>query len=244
MATLAHRQLVFEYEKLDTRIKGEEKERLLQLRKDLAKFDGDKPAPLPLCQSVREVGTQPPATAFPRKTGQVSVEPGFLTVLNDFPPAIALPRHQASSGRRAALAQWLTRPGHPLTSRVMVNRVWQQHFGRGLVGTASDFGNLGDKPSHPELLDWLAFTFSETQSWSMKKLHRLILTSKTYQQSALSAQPEAQARDPKRRLSKRTPTIAFYGGCRRAGSKPSKSATPFWRLTASSICVREGRASN
>lgn len=184
LATLAHRQLAFEYEKLDTRIKGEAKERLLQLRKDLAKFDADKPSPLPMCQSLREVGAQPPATLLPRKTNPEKIEPGFLTVMSQPAPTVTAPKHQVSSGRRAALAQWLTRPDHPLTSRVIVNRVWQQRFGRGLVATANDFGNLGDRPSHPELLDWLAQRFMQ-DGWSMKKLHRLIVTSKTYQQAAL-----------------------------------------------------------
>src|SRR5207253_8159944 len=111
-------------------------------------------------------------------------------------PEIAPPKHQASSGRRAVLAEWLTRPDHPLTSRVIVNRIWQQHFGRGLVATASDFGNLGEKPSHPELLDWLADRFVK-DGWSLKKLHRLIVTSKTYQQSSLAAADAvAMQKDP------------------------------------------------
>src|SRR5439155_9953575 len=110
-------------------------------------------------------------------------DPGFLTVLGQAAPSIVAPKHQISSGRRAALAQWLTRPDHPLTSRVIVNRVWQQHFGVGLVATASDFGNLGEKPSHPELLDYLADRFVK-EGCSIKKLHRLIVTSKTYQQAS------------------------------------------------------------
>jgi hypothetical protein len=198
LATLAYRQVIFEYEKLDTKIKGAEKDRLLDLRKELAKFDADKPAPLPMCQSTREVGKEPPPTTIPKKSGHV--DPAFLTVLGDAAPSITPPNHQASSGRRAAVANWLARPEHPLTSRVIVNRIWQQHFGTGLVATANDFGNLGEKPSHPELLDWLADRFAK-DGWSMKKLHRLILTSKTYQQSSL-APPDAVAlkKDPDNRL--------------------------------------------
>ncbi|MCP6725912.1 DUF1553 domain-containing protein, partial [Klebsiella pneumoniae] len=83
----------------------------------------------------------------------------------------------------AALASWLTQPDNPLTARIIVNRIWQQHFGRGLVENASDFGRDGGLPSHPELLDWLASRFVH-EGWSLKKLHRLILTSATYRQSS------------------------------------------------------------
>lgn len=85
--------------------------------------------------------------------------------------------------RRLALADWLVNPANPLTARVIVNRVWQHHFGTGLVATPSDFGAMGVAPTHPELLDWLAATLVE-QGWSLKKLHRLILTSHTYRQAS------------------------------------------------------------
>jgi len=84
--------------------------------------------------------------------------------------------------RRKALALWLSEPDHPLTARVMVNRVWHWHFGRGIVGTPNDFGRQGEEPTHPELLDWLASEFV-SQGWSLKKLHRMILLSETYQRS-------------------------------------------------------------
>lgn len=84
---------------------------------------------------------------------------------------------------RLELAEWLTSPNHPLTSRVMVNRIWRGHFGRGIVATTDNFGRLGEKPSHPELLDWLALRFIE-QRWSVKALHRMILLSSTYQMSS------------------------------------------------------------
>ncbi|MEO8495878.1 MAG: DUF1549 and DUF1553 domain-containing protein, partial [Planctomycetota bacterium] len=93
----------------------------------------------------------------------------------DFPPA------GAASGRRAALAAWLTAAENPLTARVIANRVWQYHFGTGLSTTPSDFGIVGDEPTHPELLDWLATELIE-QNWSIKHLHRLIVTSATYRQ--------------------------------------------------------------
>lgn len=103
-----------------------------------------------------------------------------------------------TSGRRLALAETLTDGGHPLLARVMVNRVWMQHFGTGLVKTLADFGALGEKPSHPELLDWLASEFM-AKGWSLKDLHRLILTSHTWrQQSARDA--ERDRIDPDNRL--------------------------------------------
>ena len=82
-----------------------------------------------------------------------------------------------------ALARWLTRPDNPLTARVIVNRLWQHHFGRGIVATPSDFGVRGEAPTHPELLDWLA-TELVAQGWRLKPLHRLMVTSATYRQSS------------------------------------------------------------
>tara|TARA_B100001123_G_scaffold142594_1_gene165758 strand:+ start:2113 stop:4521 length:2409 start_codon:yes stop_codon:yes gene_type:complete len=92
------------------------------------------------------------------------------------------PKDTTEPERRLALARHLTRQDHPLTARVLVNRVWQKHFGAGLVDTPSDFGKMGNDPTHPSLLDWLASEFMQ-QGWSIKKLHRLILTSRTYMQS-------------------------------------------------------------
>jgi len=118
------------------------------------------------------------------KKGREPVEPAFLTVLGDVKPDIKpLPN---STGRRTALAEWLTQPDNPSTARVLVNRVWQQHFGRGLAANASDFGKLGEKPSHPELLDWLATRFV-ADGWSLKRLHKLIVMSATYRQSSVAA---------------------------------------------------------
>src|SRR5204862_4852905 len=94
---------------------------------------------------------------------------------------------------RTELADWLTRPDHPLTARVMANRVWQWHFGQGIVSTANDFGLNGDAPSHPELLDYLANTFV-AGGWRLKPLHRLIVLSSTYRQA--SSAPVALNRDP------------------------------------------------
>ena len=121
--------------------------------------------------------------------------PEVVRVAN--PPAIA-----AGSGRKE-LADWLTRPDHPLTARVIVNRVWQYHFGEGIVRTPSNFGVLGEPPTHPDLLDHLARTFV-AGGWSLKALHRYILTSATYRQSA-AADPATRAADPDNRLWGRFP---------------------------------------
>src|SRR5436305_2669087 len=107
------------------------------------------------------------------------------------------PLPQTQSGRRE-LADWLTRDDHPLTARVMVNRIWLGHFGEGLVRTPDNFGNLGDRPTHPELLDWLALRFAQS-GWSVKAMHRLLLTSAAYGMS--TAHDETAARlDPDNRL--------------------------------------------
>ncbi|MCH8830979.1 MAG: DUF1553 domain-containing protein [Planctomycetes bacterium] len=102
-----------------------------------------------------------------------------------------------STGRRAALARWIASANNTLTARVIVNRIWQQHFGTGLVATANNFGKMGAAPTHPELLDWLATWFIE-RGWSLKKLHRLIVTSATYRQSTRHPQrKKLRAADPR-----------------------------------------------
>jgi hypothetical protein len=130
-----------------------------------------------------------------------AVAPGGLAVLDDVLPLQVPDRALAngSAGRRLALANWLTDPRHPLTARVIVNRVWMHHFGRGLVGTPGDFGRLGEQPTHPELLDWLAAEFIAS-GWKLKSLHRLILTSTANRQSSGS-----RAADPDNRLLGRYP---------------------------------------
>ena len=111
------------------------------------------------------------------------VFPGGLIAVTQIPADFKLNPEATDAERRAALANWIASPGNPLTARVLVNRVWAFHFGTGLVNTPSDFGVMGDRPSHPELLDWLAVWFMEN-GWSVKKLHRLILTSQTYRQAS------------------------------------------------------------
>src|SRR5262249_29579754 len=126
------------------------------------------------------------------------VEPGFLTILDPQPAAIIPPAGLESTGRRTALARWVADAKNPLTARVMVNRLWHYHFGKGLVGTPSNFGVAGDRPTHPELLDWLASEFAH-QGWSIKAMHRLIMNSSAYQQASVvqaSAGQRAARVDP------------------------------------------------
>ena len=121
------------------------------------------------------------------------VEPGTVRLRADSSGLFDLPDGHAESARRAALARWITAAENPLTWRVIVNRVWQYHFGRGLVDTPNDFGRMGRTPSHPELLDWLACEFRDGGQ-SLKRLHRLLVTSETYRQSSRRSE-DAAARD-------------------------------------------------
>lgn len=117
------------------------------------------------------------------KNPRDEVSPGFLSALDPNPAALSAAPNKNTSGRRLTLANWIVSPDNPLTARVFVNRVWQMHFGRGLVVTPNDFGLAGARPSHPELLDWLAGEFVR-RGWSIKDLHRLIVTSATYRQAS------------------------------------------------------------
>jgi hypothetical protein len=129
------------------------------------------------------------------------VEPGIPAVLDNPQKPFRFPEPKPEwhhTGRRLALAQWLTQPDHPLTTRVIVNRVWQYHFGEGIVRTPDDFGSQGAAPTHPELLDWLATSFIEN-GWSLKWLHKQIMLSAAYRQSSVE-DPAKLAADPSDKL--------------------------------------------
>lgn len=169
---------------------------LTERRNELRKF---RPPGLEEALCVKEHGRDcPPTHVLVRGNAHVpgdEVQPGFLSVLSPPEAKIAPPKEGvASTGRRTALANWLASKDNPLTARVMVNRIWHYHFGRGIVRSTSDFGFKGIPPTHPELLDWLAAQFVDG-GWRMKRLHKLIMTSNTYQMSS-EANEQALAKDP------------------------------------------------
>ena len=139
----------------------------------------------------------------------IRIEPGFLEVLSPGRAEAARRPREArpgTSGRRLALARWMTRPDHPLTARVIVNRAWHHHLGAGIVATPGNLGRNGAKPTHPELLDWLATDFVD-HGWSLKHLHRRIMLSATYRQASHRSDRmavEAVVIDPGNRLLWRT----------------------------------------
>lgn len=126
------------------------------------------------------------------------IEPGFLTVLSTSAPRITPPANSAfpSSGRRRALAEFIASEDNPLTARVMVNRIWYQHFGQGIVATPNNFGKMGTPPSNQALLDWLATEFMR-QGWSIKQMQRLIMNSETYKMASAFYQADDVAKDPR-----------------------------------------------
>lgn len=146
--------------------------------------------PKPQIRALLDDKGAPPASYLLRRGSPLSpgepVEPGVPSVLTVGlePYKVQEPWPGAeTTGRRLALARWLTQPNHPLTARVIVNQMWLRHFGRGIVATPDNFGRAGEPPSHPELLDWLATDFVEN-GWSLKRMHRLMVTSSAYRQSS------------------------------------------------------------
>ncbi len=186
IALMAEQQLNRAEREAPTKMAADQKKRYKDLEDKLAGMEPKRPSPLPAVMAVSDVGNVPPPVHLLdggdwRKPRQ-ELQPGFPEVLGTHAPRSAPATN--STGRRSALAGWLTRPDHPLTARVMVNRLWQHHFGTAIVATPNDFGAMGSKPTHPELLDWLAVEFVES-GWSLKQMHRLMVLSATYRQSSL-----------------------------------------------------------
>ncbi len=165
--------------------------------------------PKPTIRALYDMGGEPSPVFLlrrgdPKLVGD-RVHPGSPELFDSViePLRVDSPLPGKTSGNRLALARWLSQPDHPLTSRVMVNRLWAEHFGRGLVSTPANFGRLGAEPSNPDLLDWLATEFVRS-GWSLKRMHRLMVTSRAYRQS--SAIPDGSiAKDPDNELLSRMP---------------------------------------
>jgi hypothetical protein len=191
-------------------LKPTEKEQSDALKAKLADLSKDRPADPPRAMAMTDVGPVCPPTRLLKRgnwrfPGE-EVIPGFLSAF-DGKDAQETTTRIGTSGRRSALAKWVADLKNPLTGRVIVNRLWQTHFGRGIVASPGDFGATGDRPTHPELLDWLA-TELVTHGWSLKHIHRLIVTSAAFRQAARGddaggkADPENTRlwRFPRRRL--------------------------------------------
>ena len=186
IARMAEQQMDRAAKDAASKLPTEQKKRYQELDAKLAATEPRRPEPPPTAMAVSDVGRMGPPT-FRLQTGdwrkpKEEVTAGFPAFLGggDAEPAPADPD---TTGLRSALADWLTRRDNPLTARVMVNRLWQHHFGVGIVATPSDFGVMGEAPTHPELLDWLAVEFVES-GWSLKHMHRLMVLSAAYRQDS------------------------------------------------------------
>ena len=201
-------------QELDALITGDDREAISQLQKKIATWNSYR-RDLDQIQALWDGDGLPTIRLLQRGSVESpgpKVTPGFLTVLCDAgQDCSAKPspnRVGATEGYRLALAEWLTDPNHPLTARVIVNRIWQHHFGTGIVATPGNFGSTGSPPSHPDLLDWLAVDFVNN-GWKTKRLHKMIMLSAVYQQSSRrSSNPSSEraaAEDPDNRLLWRMP---------------------------------------
>jgi hypothetical protein len=186
IAYLIHLQVDVERTEVVKKMSAEVKKQWQDLDRQMQQMELRRPQDLPTAMTATDVGPQAPPTHLLRRgewrlKGEV-IPPGYPTILDERPAVVRPPASGKTTGRRTALAEWLTGPADTLTARVMVNRLWQGHFGRGIVGTPSDFGAQGEAPSHAELLDRLAIEFVK-RGWSLKAMHRLMVLSSTYRQS-------------------------------------------------------------
>jgi hypothetical protein len=201
LAAMVEKQVYTRSANVSIKMKGSVKEQWDSMTKQMAELEKLKPPAPPTAMTMTDIGPEAPATRLLKRGDwrkpEDEVAPGFLSAFDDRDAELAK-AYGATTGRRAALAQWITQRDNPLTTRVLVNRVWQTHFGKGIVGTPNDFGKQGDRPTHPELLDWLANEFVNA-GWSFKQLHRLIVTSTAYRQSSQFNESAAKV-DPENKL--------------------------------------------
>ncbi|RMF38729.1 MAG: DUF1549 domain-containing protein [Planctomycetota bacterium] len=206
MAYLVERQFEEEGGGPLKNISKDDKARHEALLRELATMDHLKPAPLPPIMTVADFEGILAPTRIPDVSDGPPIPPRFPSAFQQAGAAAAALQRDAeeirhelrprTTGRRTRLAQWIGSPHNPLTPRVIVNRIWQHHFGRGIVDTPNDFGAQGAAPSHPELLDWLTRDFID-HGWKFKRLHKQILMSSTWRQSSVHPQASQYARiDP------------------------------------------------
>ncbi len=185
-------------------MKPEVKQQWDELNSRMAELNRLKPSPPATVLAMTDVGAVAPPTHL-LKRGEWrlkdrEVVPGYLSAIDGRDADVPPPAEGAkTTGRRAELAKWLTDAKNPLTARLMVNRLWQHHFGQGIVATSGDFGVQGEPPTHPELLDWLAVQFVEG-GWSLKAMHRLMVTSAAYRQASVGRGRESVSADPDNKL--------------------------------------------
>jgi hypothetical protein len=193
----AHAQILIKvtWDELVAALAPADRAKRAALRAQIHALEAELPPPVTHAWAVADGSPVPPTHVLKRgnvkNKGEV-VTPGLPRVLTGG-------REAEARKNRLDLAAWLARPEHPLTARVMVNRLWQHHFGHGLVATPNDFGTRGKRPTHPELLDWLACEFA-ARGWSVKAMHRLMVLSNTYRQSSRGGDAPAKQADPDNRL--------------------------------------------
>ena len=185
MAELVERQVVTQTSRIkyakELADHPEKLARYEELTQRLSELEKEKPEDLPKAFITTDISNTAVPALLGGRHGKEIVDPAFLTLLGQ--PAPEIKPKEITTGRRTALADWMTQPDNPLTTRVMANRLWHYHFGKGIVPTPNDFGTLGEDPSHPALLDWLTTRFVEG-GWKLKPLHRMIMMSATYRQTS------------------------------------------------------------